>query len=204
MNIQAGKEILTTLENRKPIQSLLPSKVWDKDLDRIIENLSIEPLEGMKKEASEYALAWKSGLHLWNDSLTKSHNISQNIKNQTGSYWHGIMHRLEPDYSNAKYWFKQVGIHPVYILLQKDITDFLIDRPEIDNLKNTDLKSSLKTIQQQSLWNSDLFIDIVEIQSKVQDEEAQHLLENIQRFEMMNLLSFTYKKCCGGSPFESI
>lgn len=203
MNIEASKEILETLKNRKPLQSLLPNKIWNNDLDETIENLSIDQVEGLQTEVLEYVLAWKSGLHLWNDSLTKSHTISQNIINQTGSYWHAIMHRLEPDYSNAKYWFKQVGMHPVYILLQKDITKFLLSRNEVDHLKNVELKSGLKTIQQQSLWNSNLFIDLVEIQSKVQDEEAQHLLENIQHFEMMNLLSFTYNKCCGGSPFES-
>ncbi len=55
----------------------------------------------------------RSGLWLQFDFLDESHTLSQEIDTPTGSYWHGIMHRREPDYGNAKYWFRRIGNHPI-------------------------------------------------------------------------------------------
>ena len=55
-----------------------------------------------------------SGVWLLCDFLDESHTISQGISTPSGSFWHGIMHRREGDFSNAKYWFRKVGEHPVY------------------------------------------------------------------------------------------
>lgn len=54
-----------------------------------------------------------SALWLYVDELDLSHTISQNIDDATGSYWHGIMHRREGDFSNSHYWFRRAGLHPV-------------------------------------------------------------------------------------------
>ncbi|HEV3261495.1 MAG TPA: hypothetical protein VG013_31885 [Gemmataceae bacterium] len=55
-----------------------------------------------------------AGLWLYHDFLDESHRLSQDIDTPEGSYWHGLMHRREPDYTNAKYWFRRVGAHPVF------------------------------------------------------------------------------------------
>ena len=90
------------LRSRKEPAPLVPSGVWDAALDAEIERLlpDTAPL--------------KSALHLWNDNLTRAHEVAQEIKTQTGSYLHGVMHRREPDYENAKYWFHKVGAHPLF------------------------------------------------------------------------------------------
>jgi hypothetical protein len=62
----------------------------------------------------DMALSCLAGLWLLHDFLDESHRISQDIDTPTGSYWHGIMHRREPDASNAKYWFRRVGSHPTF------------------------------------------------------------------------------------------
>ncbi len=54
-----------------------------------------------------------SGLWLLAGDLDRSHSISQAIDNPEGSFWHGIMHRREGDFGNAKYWFRRVGPHRV-------------------------------------------------------------------------------------------
>ena len=53
-----------------------------------------------------------AALWLYVDELDKSHKISQGIDDATGSFWHGIMHRREGDFSNSHHWFRKVGAHP--------------------------------------------------------------------------------------------
>ena len=62
----------------------------------------------------EAALGCLSGLWLLHDFLDESHRIRQDLPTWYGSYWHGIMHRREPDPDNARYWFRRVAKNPVY------------------------------------------------------------------------------------------
>ncbi len=55
-----------------------------------------------------------SGLWLYFSCRDESHAISQDIDNAEGSFWHGIVHRQEPDPGNASYWFRRVGEHPIF------------------------------------------------------------------------------------------
>ena len=61
-----------------------------------------------------FAAVCCSALWLYHDYLDESHTLSQGVDTPTGSYWHVIMHRREPDFSNAKYWFRRVGAHPIF------------------------------------------------------------------------------------------
>ncbi len=61
----------------------------------------------------DMARCFLAALWLHHDFLDRAHEISQEIDTPTGSYWHGIMHRREPDAGNAKYWFHRIGPHPV-------------------------------------------------------------------------------------------
>jgi hypothetical protein len=73
--------------------------------------------------------ACRAALWLYHDFLNQSHHISQQITAPTGSYWHGIMHRREPDYDNSRYWFRRVGVHPTFGALAEAAARIL---PELD------------------------------------------------------------------------
>ena len=61
--------------------------------------------------------ALQAALWLYVDELDRSHEISQSLNDATGSYWHGIMHRREGDFSNSHYWFNRTGRHPAMAAL---------------------------------------------------------------------------------------
>ncbi len=66
---------------------------------------------------SEMANCCVSGIWLLHNFLHPSHEISQGIHSREGSFWHAIMHRLEGDFWNSKYWYRKVGNHPTFDLI---------------------------------------------------------------------------------------
>jgi hypothetical protein len=68
-----------------------------------------------------------AGLWLVHDFLDESHRISQNVETPTGAFWHGVMHRREGDFSNAKYWFRRVGAHDVVAQLNQVVASLASD-----------------------------------------------------------------------------
>ncbi len=93
--------IVRALLARPEPSPLVPPGVRDPALDGRIAALAAPP-------------ALRAALHLWNDSLVRCHDLAQELPDATGSYLHGLMHRREPDYGNAKYWFRRVGAHPIF------------------------------------------------------------------------------------------
>lgn len=82
------------------------------------------PLSGKVLELAEAALAGvadpavRAAVWLYVDDLDRSHTVSQSMPDATGAIWHGIMHRREGDFGNAKYWFRQAGSHPVMAAIE--------------------------------------------------------------------------------------
>ena len=115
MNVTSvTSDIIKKLKGRSPLPPLCPKQAWNSELSNQIEEISDTELMGRENSSELAAQAVRSGLVLWNDDLYRSHAISQQIPESIGSYWHGIMHRREADFSNAKHWFRMVGSYPLY------------------------------------------------------------------------------------------
>src|SRR5882672_9442359 len=79
---------------------------------RLVKTLE-EVFRGTKLPADQQELVRAVAL-LWHDHLEAAHVIAQNIENADRAFVHGIVHRREPDYGNARYWFRRVGKHPAF------------------------------------------------------------------------------------------
>jgi hypothetical protein len=66
--------------------------------------------------ATEAAYA---GLYLYFSCLDEAHRLAQDLATAEGSFWHGIVHRQEPDPGNAAYWFRRVGRHAIFPALRE-------------------------------------------------------------------------------------
>lgn len=91
-----------------------------------------------------------AGLWLRFGFLDRSHDLSQQIETVEGCYWHAIMHRHEPDYSNAKYWFRQIGRHPVFDSLAEASRLLAVGHP---------LDSHCEFLDQRGGWDSLAAVD---------------------------------------------
>src|SRR5262249_44934254 len=130
----------------------------------------------------DMAKACEAGLWLLHDHLEHSHQISQGIDTPTGSYWHGLMHRRDPDFGNAKYWFRHVGAHPIFPELCHEAARLS---------RNADGAKSAGFLTEQDSWDPFRFIDLC--QEVVDTGSAtEDLCRRIQRREWELLFDFSF------------
>ena len=135
----------------------------------------------------EMARACLAGIWLHHNFLEESHQISQSIATPTGSYWHGIMHRREMDFSNSKYWFHRVGAHPIFISLHRTAAALAATNAR---------EASTDFLRNQSRWDPFAFIDLCE--SCIQRQSpAETLCRQIQRAEWNLLFDYCYQQAVG-------
>src|SRR5262249_43585214 len=133
----------------------------------------------------QMADACRAGLWLYHDFLDESHAISQDIDTPTGSYWHGLLHRRETDFSNSKYWFRRVGTHPVYEPLLVAARELVPDPPVAARFLTT-----------QAAWDPFAFIDLCE-QSLAGRAPCTALCQEVQRREWQLLFDHCFRNAVG-------
>jgi hypothetical protein len=135
----------------------------------------------------DMAACCRAGLWLLHNYLDESHRISQEIHTPTGSYWHGIMHRREPDFSNAKYWFRKVGDHPIFASLTAGARQ--IAAAQLENPAATFLA-------EQDNWNAAAFVDLCEAASQGRSGSPQ-LCQAVALAEWQFLFDYCFQAAIG-------
>ena len=183
-------EVIEKLEAGNPLPTLVPQKAWSTELTAALVSTSLDELfQGESVKNTTFGDAIRSGLLLWNDALDASHNISQGLENQTGSYWHGIMHRREPDYSNAKYWFGRVGTHPIFPQVRERALAIF---NEVSNPSDA-LAHIAQTIEAEPHWDAYQFIDWCQAAEDEADADLTRFLQQVQAEEIKLLLAYSYQ-----------
>jgi hypothetical protein len=154
--------------------------------------LKSEPLQhtAPKNHATPESVALKAALFQIHDFLDESHQLSQSIegegKHLDGDYWHAIMHRREPDDSNAKYWFRRAGRHPVFETLAHAAEKVF------NECNSPEAGSWQETVCPSGTWDPFGFVDMCSYCRRSSDKPLESAAREIQFIEMLMLLEQTY------------
>jgi hypothetical protein len=176
---------LLETNRRRPLDSGRP----DSDVRSALKKLSLESAFAHARVADQnMAACCVSGIWLLYDCLDESHAISQGIDTSSGSFWHAIMHRREGDFSNAKYWFRNVGQHPVFAELGERAHVAATFRNADSSLGETHLRDGI--------WDPFAFVDLCQAVARGQTG-ARELCLDVQQAEWELLFDYCYREAVG-------
>lgn len=138
--------------------------------------------EGALNES--FARACLAAAYLYADHWDTAHRIAQDLPTREGSYWHAIIHRREPDYWNSKYWFRQVGSHPVYPALARAVQEQVAGDEALLPFANM--------VAQGENWDAFRFVDLCEEAARKEGPLKRFCLA-VQQQEFFLLFDYCYQ-----------
>ena len=117
------------------------------------------------------------GLWLYFSGADECHGIVQDMETPEGRFWHGILHRQEPDPGNAAYWFRATGAHAVF--------------PDLARAAQGVMESySGASFRPGDPWDPFAFIDFCEQARRQPGSPSERAALEIQRLEWQLLFDY--------------
>ncbi len=185
-------------------QVLTPSGVRHPFLKPYLDRTDIGTLFQNTPLISEpYGQLVRGALYLKNDDLAVSHAIFQQVgrdeRSATTCYWHGIVHRREPDFNNARGWFQKAEGLVAGPVLNQAICTLLqqaIQMPDYGKARDVALVF-LRHLKNRETWDGLYFLNLCQRCNNENDEALQRLLEDIQEKEFEVLFDWTFRQAIG-------
>ena len=164
------------LLNPDLLRKLIPTEPLGWELPAKIRDATDEALSGGKEIADPKTFALVRGALLYVvDAIDEAHRIFQDAPGDLGSYWHGMTHRREGDFDNARYWFRRAGKLPVF-----------------DRMHGAAAEVSANMAKQAG-WDAYLLTMLCE-QAKFGDTEAVPECLRLQRVEFEELFAYCWRQ----------
>jgi hypothetical protein len=77
---------------------------------RLIQRVAAAKDDEIAEAEGQEAMCLRSLLLLAAGDLDQAHRIVQAMSTSAGAYIHGLIHRIDDDFDNARYWFRRAGV----------------------------------------------------------------------------------------------
>ncbi len=145
---------------------LVPLEVSADHMDRTSQKTLIDSLPSLRGDWVEAILGLRIG------AIDRAHEIVQHGSSAMDRYLHGVVHRIEGDFWNAKYWFRQVADRELFTRIGVDVMSALKENNAFEASK------SFKIFDDQNRFAPQNFVDA---QAALQAKSARMDRELIQR-----------------------
>ena len=184
MNRRYSDFVLRLLLHERTLEEPLPKEPTDYELViRLRETDDGKLFDGALLVPGAPVGLVRAGLFYYHNALEDSHQQAARDEGDTAAYWHGMVHRREGDFENARYWMRRAGEQPGFREMQSRSGD---GSPHMARQPN---------------WDPFLFTHLCE-QYKYGETEYRREIGNLQKVEFAVMFDYVWRQCVAATKSD--